>query len=199
MFCRVLLVGALVPVLMFAGALGAPFLRDEVPFEAVEREHFDALAVRPLRDAPEPDAPLLVRVHRMGDGADADLGKPFAWLRQHANVMIVDDPAGAPLFLTRGDLAATSGRGTLGATLPTGMAVEVSDQGVADCVVAHELLHFLGLGHVDDPDNIMYRHCYRGMLDRVDLEPWQKTKLDSLRSLHATTPRGVLVWASRAG
>src|SRR5690348_1660881 len=47
--------------LVMAGALGAPFLRDEVPFEAVERNHFDAIAVVPEKEAPTP-GPLHLRV-----------------------------------------------------------------------------------------------------------------------------------------
>jgi hypothetical protein len=189
-------VALLVPILILCGDLGAPYPHGQVAFEAVQHDHFDALAVAAERGAPS-KAPLVVRVHRVGDAADADLSASFAWLREHANVQVVDDPRGAPLFLTRGDLAATSGRSTLGATLQEGMAVEVGKPDVGACVMAHEMLHFLGLSHVEDARNIMYRHCTPGMLAQAHLDPWQRAQLDGLASLRATTPRGVVTWASR--
>lgn len=188
--------GLVVPVLILCGDLGAPYPAGQIAFSMVEHNHFDALAVDADRAGPSA-SPLVVRVHRVGDAADADLSAPLAWLREHANVEVVDDPAGAPLFLTRGDLAATSGRSTLGATVPTGMAVEVSNRGVGACVLAHEMLHFLGLGHVDDEDNIMYRHCSADMLERATLDEGQRERLDTMSVLRATTPRGVQTWASR--
>jgi hypothetical protein len=189
-------VALLVPILILCGDLGAPYPHGQVSFEKVQHEHFDALAVASERGAPS-KAPLVVRVQRLGDAADADLTVPLAWLRDHANVLVVDDPRGAPLFLTRGDLAATSGRATLGATLDEGMAVEVGKRDVGACVLVHEMLHFVGLGHVDDARNIMYRHCTADMLGKARLEPWQREQLDGLSLLRATTPRGVLTWASR--
>lgn len=188
--------GLLVPILLLCGDLGAPYPQGQVAFDAVKHDHFDALAVDADRGARSPD-PLVVRVHRLGDAADADLSVPLAWLLEHANVQVVDDPRGVPLFLTRGDLAATSGRATLGATLPSGMAVEVAREDVGGCVLAHEMLHFLGLGHVDDARNIMYRHCSGDMLERARLDPGQRARLDTLSVLRALTPRGVETWASR--
>jgi len=182
--------------LLTAGALGAPFHRDEVPFETVERDHFDAIAVNPDK-GPISAAPIDLRVHLLGDGADADLTTAFRWLADHANVRVTASDEGAPLFLTRGDLAATSGRATLGATVSSGIAAEVGDPGVDECVVAHEILHLLGLGHVDDPSNIMYPHCTPGMLDHAKLEPWQVARLQTLQDIQATTPRGVETWVSR--
>lgn len=187
----------LVPMLLLSGALGMPYLRDEVPFESVERSHFDALAVSRAHANAPAGTPLVLRVQLLGDGAAADLSRAYAWLAAHANVHVMESPDGAPLFITYGDLAATSGRATLGATVRTGMAVEFSDDALAGCVAAHEILHFLGLRHVDDPKNIMYPHCSRGQLDQATLEPWQTEKLDSLETVQATTPRGVQTWASR--
>lgn len=186
----------LVPLVFVSGDLGAPWPKDQIAFDRVEHQHFDAIAVSADRGSPS-DAPLVVRVKLVGDAADADLSVPLAWLRERANVRLVPDPHGAPLFLTRGDLAATSGRSTLGATVPTGMAVEMGRPEVGACVLVHETLHFLGLGHVDDAGNVMYRHCSRDMLERATLEPWQRDRLDGLERVRATTPRGVETWASR--
>lgn len=186
----------LLAALLLSGALGEPYLRNEVPFSALTREHFDALGVSTARAAPSSD-PLVLRVHVLGDGADADLSRPYAWLAEHANVRVVEDPRGAPLYLTRGDLSATSGRSTLGATVPTGMAAEVGDPDVGACVVAHEALHLLGLKHVKDPDNIMYPHCSATLLDRAELTPAQRAHLDGIRSLEATTGAGIATWAER--
>lgn len=136
-------------------------------------------------------------MHIVGDASDASIEEATAWLREHAGISVVHDPDGAPLFLTNGDLAATSGRGTLGATVPKGMAVEVDDPLVARCVVAHEILHFVGLKHVKDPDNIMYKHCSRDFLDRAVIEDWQLDQIATLGAIRATTPTGVHTWASR--
>lgn len=193
---RVLLGVTVLGVLLVCGALGDPYLPTEVPFSAVERSHFDALAVLHEREAPT-DAPLTVRVHIVGDAPDADVAEAFAWLREHANVIVVRDENGVPLFLTRGDLAATSGRGTLGATVPEGMAVEVRDPRIAPCVIAHEVLHFVGLKHVQDKENIMYPHCSRDFLDSAEINAKQLGQLATLDVIRATTPSGVQVWASR--
>src|ERR1051326_5905745 len=82
-----------------SGSLGAPYARDEVAFDAIERAHFDALFA--VRDEGAPSqAPLVVKVHLLGDAADADTSQAFAWLRQNANVEVVPDASGAPLYLT---------------------------------------------------------------------------------------------------
>lgn len=181
---------------LLTGSLSMPWLPDEVPFDRVARDHFDALSV--ARNSGEPsDAPLTLRVHRIGDATDADLSAAWAWLAEHANVRVVDDANGAPLYLTRLDLAATSGRATLGATVRDGMAVEVRDHDVGNCVAAHEALHFLGLKHVEDRGNLMYSHCTKGQLDRAGLDPHQRAQLDALASVEATLPGGAVVWAQR--
>lgn len=192
-----LLLGVLGLTLVLCGALGDPHLAGEVPFSVVEREHFRALAVSPTRSAPS-DEPLVVHVNLVGDGADEDLSKPIAWLEENANVIVVPDPRGVPLFLTRADLAATSGRQTLGATIPSGMAAEVDVPAIGDCVVAHEILHFIGLRHVNDRANIMYQHCSRGFLDRAELNDAQRDQIARVDRIVATTPSGVQVWAERA-
>lgn len=186
----------LLPALFMAGALGAPYPKDEVAFEVVERQNFDALAVHDVTGAPSTEL-LTLHLHFLGDGADADLSPAFAWLRAKANVIVVRDEQGAPFYLTTGDLSATSGRATLGATLPTGMAIEMSNAAVGQCVAAHEILHFLGLGHVEDPTNIMAPHCTRDMLATAHLEFWQKEKIDSLDAIKATTTHGVETWVTR--
>lgn len=190
------LAGVLGATLVLCGALGEPFLRDEVAFSTLRREHFDALAVHTERGPPS-DEPLLVRVNVLGDASNASLEAAYAWLRGHANVVVVEDPRGAPLVLTRGDLAATSGRQTLGATVPSGMAVEMRDQSVGECVAAHEILHFVGLKHVSDRRNIMYAHCSPHFLDRATLDDNQRAQLASVEEIVATTPAGVQVWATR--
>lgn len=182
--------------ILSAGALGAPFHRDEVPFEVVARDHFDAFAVSPQKGDVD-SSPIVLRVHVVGDASDADTSAAFDWLAKNANVRVILSDEGAPLFLTRGDLAATSGRATLGATISTGIAAEVGDARIGPCVVAHEILHLLGLGHVDDPDNIMYPHCTPNMLQHAHLDAAQLQKLASLDGLKATTPRGVEQWVTR--
>jgi hypothetical protein len=186
----------LVGVLLASGTLGDPFLPHEVPFGSVEREHFDALGV--VLERSDPDrAPLTLRIQVLGDPGESSLAAAGAWLREHAGIALVRDPKGAPLFLTTGDLAATSGRDTLGATVPEGMAIEVSDPRVAPCVIAHEVLHFVGLKHVQDRQNIMFAHCSRDFLDSATLEDWQLARIATLSVIRATTPNGVEVWASR--
>jgi hypothetical protein len=190
-------VGVLVLGIVLGGSLGAPFQRDEIPFNAIARHDFTAIAV--AREAgPASASPLVVKVHVLGDAADADLSQPIAWLRQHANVEVVRADDGAPLYLTRLDLSATSGRATIGATIPTGMAVEVSNPRVAPCVVAHELLHFLGLTHVADPSNIMFPECAPDHLRTATLDAGQRAQVDAIDEMLATTPTGVLVWATRS-
>lgn len=178
------------------GSLGDPYLPDEIPFSHVEREHFTALAV--LREqGPATDAPLVLRLNIVGDASDASIDDALAWLREHAGVHVVRDPNGAPLFLTTGDLTATSGRSTLGATVRAGMAAEVSDERIGPCVVAHEILHFVGLKHVDEKSNIMYPHCLRDALEKATLDDDQRAQLAQVDGIRATTMRGVVVWASR--
>lgn len=179
------------------GALGDPFLENEVPFEVVEREHFDAVGVV-LERGTASDGILVLRVNVVGDAPDASIEEAADWLLEHAGIRLVRDPDGAPLFLTRGDLAATSGRGTLGATVPEGMAIEVDDPRVSPCVVAHEVLHFVGLKHVKDRGNIMYSHCSKDFLQEAHLEDWQRERIATLDAIRATTPSGVELWAERS-
>ena len=187
---------ALAVLLLTSGSLGAPAARDEVPFDAVQRAHFDALTAVRESGAPS-DAPLVLRVRVLGDAADSDLAAPFAWLSERANVRVERADDGAPLYLTRLDLSATSGRATLGATIPTGMAVEMTDARVAPCVVAHEMLHFLGLTHVGDAKNIMSPQCTPGKLDRATFAPEQRARIDALRDVRASTALGSVTWATR--
>lgn len=190
------LAASILGILLTFGSLGDADLPNEVAFRAVERAHFDAIAVLHERDAPS-DAPLTLRVHIVGDAADADVSRAFRWLAENADLHVVEDPDGAPLFLTAKDLAATSGRSTLGATVPKGMAVEMRDDRIAPCVLAHEILHFAGLKHVDDRRNIMYPHCSRDLLDHATINDAQLETLSRLDAIRATTPSGVHVWAER--
>ncbi|HVM44702.1 MAG TPA: hypothetical protein VM582_02110 [Candidatus Thermoplasmatota archaeon] len=193
---RALIAVAVLGTLFLSGALGEAYLPNEVPFSAVERQHFNAVAVLHERQAPS-QAPLVIRVNIVGDAADADVTEAFEWLRTHANIVVVRDAAGAPLFLTNGDLAATSGRGTLGATVREGMAVEMRDPRISPCVIAHELLHFAGLKHVPDRTNIMYPHCSKDFLRSATITEQQLAQLATLDAIRATTPGGVQVWATR--
>lgn len=184
-------------VVAFAtGALGDPFLADEVAFASIERSHFSALGVIVERGTPD-DAPLVLRLNILGDAPEDAVDEAAAWLAAHANIALTRDPRGAPLFLTTGDLAATSGRGTLGATVSRGMAVEVRDPRIAPCVVAHEILHFVGLKHVPDRTNIMYLHCSKDFLSTAQLEDWQIESIAQVSGIRATTPGGIDSWASR--
>lgn len=181
--------------LLFSGSLGAPYQRDEVGFSTVRRS-FDAIGVIHDEGAPA-QSPLRVRIQLLGDGKDADISQASAWLLEHANVVVDVGPNGAPLYLTQLDLSATSGRATLGATLNTGMSAEVGDPRVAPCVIAHEILHFLGLKHVNAESNIMHPQCARDKLASSQLSPAQRATIDRLHDIVATTPRGVETWASR--
>lgn len=191
-----LLFAALASASILCGALGQPALAGEIPFRAIEREHFNALAVATERGEPSA-APLEVRLSVLGDAADVDLSEAWEWLASHANVRVVPDPQGAPLYLTRHDLTATSGRATLGATVPEGIAIEARDERIAQCVAAHETLHLLGLRHVADRQNIMYEHCKAGFLATATLDEDQRERLDAIQEVRATMPTGVRTWASR--
>lgn len=181
------------------GSLGDPFPPDVVAFDAVAREHFDAMTVsRGITDSPLLGV-LVVRVRLMGDGADADTSRASTWLLETARIRLEASAEGAPLYLTREDLAATSGRATLGATLPRGMAVEVGNAGVAPCVLAHEVLHLVGLKHVPDRRNIMQPHCSGGFLDRAHFDEDQYGAVARVERISALTPRGVETWANREG
>jgi hypothetical protein len=192
---RALVIPFLVAILA-SGSLGAYYARDEVAFDAIERDHFDAIFS--VRDTGAPStAPLVLRLHVMGDAADADTSHAFGWLLANANVKVVRDDGGAPLYLTRLDLAATSGRATLGATIPTGMAVEMGDARLAPCVLAHEILHFVGLTHMSDAKDIMYPQCTRDKLDHATISPAEKAKVDSVKDVRASTTSGAVTWATR--
>lgn len=179
------------------GSLGDPFPPDVVAFDAVAREHFDAMTVsRDLANTPLSGV-LVVRVRLMGDGADADISRASTWLLEAARIQLEESAEGAPLFLTREDLAATSGRTTLGATLSRGMAVEVGNEDISPCVLAHEVLHLVGLKHVTDRRNIMQPHCAGGFLDRAHFDEDQHDLVARVERISALTPRGVETWATR--
>jgi hypothetical protein len=190
------LAAAFLASLILSGSLGAPFRADEVSFDAVRRE-FDAIAVVREHLSSPSSAPIVLSVHLLGDGADADLTLAKRWLRENANVILVSDARGAPLYLTRLDLSATSGRATLGATIDSGMSAEVSNAAIGNCVVAHEALHFLGLKHREDTRNMMHPQCTKDRLAGAHLDADQKLQLAKLKAVVATTPRGVVTWASR--
>lgn len=181
-----------------SGSLGAFYPRDQVAFDAIERDHFDAIFTDRDTSAGAPTtAPLIVRVHLLGDGADADTRAAFAWLYERANIRVERADDGAPLYLTRLDLAATSGRATLGATIPTGMAVEVGDPRVAPCVLAHEVLHFVGLTHTSDSGDIMAPQCSRDKLAHATLSAAERAQVDAVQSIRASTTHGGVTWATR--
>lgn len=192
----VMCVGLLAALAFMTGGLGSPFADDEVPFEVVRRDHFDALAVQHSRDQMS-DRPLVLKVQLLGGADPATLEPAARWLEENVNVRIVPAVEGAPLYLTEQDLSATSGRATLGATLRTGMAVEVGDPRVAPCVLVHEVLHFLGLRHVEDERNIMSPHCRPDKLERATIWPSQVDHVAQLKEIRAATPRGSELWAHR--
>lgn len=181
---------------VLTGGLGAPYGLDEVPFDALQREHFDALAVQHTRAEPTA-APLVLRVKLLGDADAASVAKAAAWLHENVNVVLMTDANGAPLYLTASDLSATSGRATLGATLRTGMAVEIRNPAVAPCVLTHEILHFLGLRHDEDPGNIMSPHCTPHKLDHATIRADQVDHVARLNDIRAATPGGAKLWAER--
>ena len=140
---------------------------------------------------------LEVRVNLTGDAADADISEAIDWLADKANVKVVPDSSGVPLYLTYKDLVATSGSSALGATVRSGMVVEVGRS--LQCVVAHELLHFLGLHHIGDEKNIMYARCSFGKLRHADLSEEQRSEIDRLGAIYAMMPgRGIVTWAVRS-
>lgn len=181
---------------VLTGGLGDPPPGGFVRFDDIRREEFSALAVQ--RSYGEPDArPLVVRVDVIGDASDADWTRAAQWLSTRANVRLVDDARGAPLYLTRENLIATSGPSALGATVRSGMVVEMRDPDVSPCVLAHEVLHFLGLHHVDDPKNLMYSRCASGKLATATLDADQRDELARLSTITAVTPAGLVTWAAR--
>lgn len=184
-------------LLTFAtGALGDPFGDDEVPFESIRRAHFDALAVQHFPQPPT-GAPLILRLNLQGDVDEASFDRAGRWLALNANIIVVRDREGAPLVMTEQDLSATSGRATLGATLRTGMAVEVRNADVAPCVITHEILHFVGLGHTSDDRNIMGPHCRPHKLDHAQITPEQILQVSQVGEIRAATPKGAALWAHR--
>ena len=180
------------------GSLGDPTPGGFVRFDDIRRDTFTALTVQRQLGAPS-DATLVVRLNVVGDAADADFSSAASWLARELNVRIVRDPAGAPLYLTYDNLIATSGPAALGATVRSGMAVEMGDDRLAPCVLAHEVLHFLGLPHVPDPRNLMHARCGPNKLDGAHLDDAQRDHVARLQSITAVTPAGVVTWASRAG
>lgn len=190
------LLGACLLSVVLTGGLGDPPPGGFVRFDDIRRENFSALAVQ--RSYEEASGkPLVVRLNVIGDAADADWSVAREWLAGNANVRIRVDDAGAPLYLTRDNLIATSGPSALGATVRSGMVVEMRDRDVSPCVLAHEVLHFLGLHHVDEAKNLMYARCAPGKLSTASLNADQKSELARLEAITAVTPLGLVTWASR--
>lgn len=181
----------------FSGSLGDPTPGGFIRFDDIRRASFSALAVQRHHDGPEGGV-LAVRVNVMGDAENADISEASDWLERELGVRIVRDPRGVPLYLTNHNLIAVSGAGAIGATVRSGMAVEMLDARLAPCVVAHEVLHFLGLHHVSDKANIMYARCSAGKLSEAALEDWQREHVASLKSVVAVTPGGIVTWAVRS-
>lgn len=191
-----LLVGVSLLSVILTGGLGDPPPGGFVRFDDIRRDEFTAVAVQRSYAEPSPE-PLVVRIHLVGDAADADWTAARAWLARNANVRIAQDARGAPLYLTEENLIATSGPSALGATVRSGMVVEMRDPGISPCVLAHEVLHFLGLHHVEDPDNLMYSRCAAGKLASATLDDDQRDELARLSSITAVTPAGLVTWAAR--
>lgn len=195
---RALAVGIVITFLTvsLSGSVGDPTPRGFIRFDDVRREAFSAVAVQRTYGA-STEATLVVRIDLMGDGRDESYAKAAEWLLANANVRLVEDPRGAPFFLTNYNLVATSGPGAIGATVRSGMVIETRDPSLTPCVAAHEVLHFLGLHHVEDPRNLMFPKCQRDKLDDATLTDAQLAELRTLRSVTAMTPLGLVTWASR--
>ena len=190
-----MLIVLLAPIVL-AGSVGDPTPGGFVRFDDIRREAFTAVAVQRHHGDPTLRA-LEVRVRIIGDAPGTDYAEAASWLAKEANVLLVPSATGVPLYFTERNLIATSGAGAIGATVRSGMAVETIDERLAPCVTAHEVLHFLGLGHVDDPKNLMHARCSPGKLAHAKLDPEQKEAIDRLTSVTAVTPAGVQTWALR--
>lgn len=165
-----------------------------ISFDEISSREFRALAVDRTHSAPS-DRPVLVRVDLRG--AVPDVRAPEAWLEEHAGIRIVHDPDGVPVVFVDADLTTDRGAAALGATIPRGIAIEVRDESLVPCVYAHELLHFLGLHHVEDPEDLMFARCDAGKPDRATLSPEALDELGRLDRIEALSLTGRDVWAER--
>ncbi|HLE98232.1 MAG TPA: matrixin family metalloprotease [Candidatus Thermoplasmatota archaeon] len=163
-----------------------------VAFDDIEARYFHAITVDRERGETS-TRPLIVRLAM--SGPIPDTGEAERWLRDHANVLIVRSPDGAPVVFTDQDLATDRGNAAVGATVPRGVAIETRDASLLPCVFAHEILHLLGLHHVEDEGDIMAARCDEDKPG--DAAFADKEKLDRLRSVRAFTLTGRVTWAER--
>lgn len=166
-----------------------------VAFDDIASREFDALAVD-RNEGPPSDRALVVRVDLRGPVPD--LRAPEAWLEENGGIRVVHDPDGVPVVFVDADLTTERGAEALGAAIPRGIAIEVRDPALVPCVYAHELLHFLGLHHVDDPDDLMFARCGADKPDGATLGRESLDELGRLRSIEALSLTGRDVWAERS-
>ena len=95
------------------------------------------------------------------------------------------------------DLATQRGPEALGATIPRGIAIETRRPELVPCVFAHEVLHFLGIHHVDEQDDLMHPRCQEDKPEAATLSDAARDEIDRLESIRAITLGGTRTWAER--
>lgn len=177
-----------------AETLGLATSEDVVAFDDVAAAHFTALAVD-RSEGGVSERPILVRLRVVGQAPD--LADAEAWLAENAGVLVARSDAGAPVVFVEGDLATKRGAEALGATVPRGIAIETRQADLVPCVFAHEVLHFLGLHHVDDEADLMHPRCEADKPERATLSADAQDELRRVESIHAITLTGRVAWAER--
>lgn len=185
-------------VIVTVAALTATIAPETSGFVSFAEIQGGFVAWRTVVPGPPETGPLFVRIHPFGDGSDYDLSRAAAYLAREVDVRLVTAPDGAPLYLTGKNLIGPSGPAALGATVPAGMAAETGFPDLADCVIAHEIAHFLGLRHSGNPAALMYPRCAPGKLATATLSLEEKETIQRIASIRGRLPNGVAVdWAHR--
>lgn len=138
---------------------------------------------------------LALHVRVLGDAREHDTAPARAWLRERAGIQLTESERGLPVYLTQRDLIGPSGHATVGASAWDGIAIEV-DATDANCVLVHEILHYVGLPHVEDPGNVMFETgAFPSECGELDAN--QVASISRLARVEAVTPRGVETWVER--